>query len=164
MNSELNRLIDAITKYNLTYWIIYKGKSDKIHYCETNDIDTAVSELKEAYSELEEGKFTFKARAGKSDYNSQLVRDFQKGGTLNQQTRNENNIMDTQALIMFSQTLAEIKLRQEQMHDSIKTIAESVLKLHDSDKSNDNEGLSMLKTLSEGAKVVGSLKDLFPNK
>jgi hypothetical protein len=162
MNSELNRLIDAITKYNLTYWIIYKGKSDKIHYCETNDIETAVSELKEAYSELEEGKYTFKARAGKSDYNSQLVRDFQKGGISQQQ--NGNNTMDTQALIMFSHTLAEIKLRQEQMHDAIKTIAESVLKLHDTDKTNDSDGLSMLKTLSEGAKVVGSLKDLFPNK
>ncbi|MCU0469283.1 MAG: hypothetical protein MUF58_11825 [Arcicella sp.] len=156
MNSELNRLTDVISKYNATYWIISKG-NEKVEYYEGESVEISISELETAFNELQNGDYIFKARAGKNSYNSQLVRRFTKGHS----NPNTNTGMDTQAMILFTQSLAEIKLRQEQMHTEIKEIAKAVVILTDSDKSNDSTGLEMLETISKGAKVVGSLKDIF---
>lgn len=161
MNSELQKLIDTVNKYNAPFWIIFKG-NEKQEYYEGNDIETSISELEIAFNELDEGQYIFKAREQKSSYNSQLVRRFTKGNT----TRNNfnNNHMDTQAMILFTQTLAEIKLRQEQIHQEVKEIAKAVSLLHDANKDNDGDAMSMLEHISKGVKVVGSLKDMFPAK
>jgi predicted nucleic acid-binding Zn-ribbon protein len=161
MNSELKRLIDAVEKYNAPYWIILKGK-DKEEYYEGSDLLTSISELEIAFNGLSSGKYSFKCREAKASYNSQIVRDFTKGINTNE-TQN-STAMDMQTIIAFTQTLAKIELRQEQMHNELKQVAESILKLHDNNKDNDTDGLSMLKNISEGVKVVGSLKDMFPAK
>ena len=159
MNSELQKLIDTVSKYNATYWIIFKGK-EKDEYYEGSDLQTSISELEIAFEGLTDGAYIFKCREGKSSYNSQLVRKFSKGSQTN--TQNTNSNMDTQAMILFTQTLAEIKLRQEQMHLEMKDMAKAVILLTDKNKDNDGDGISMLKNISEGVKVMGSLKDLFP--